>query len=134
VSTFPLIKPCMSLYFLFVFVEFDMNSPLLFPPHPLVCSKVLLRRRTKMSWSFLEAYQKCLTYGASSQPSLRRMEPEKKFSNPFHDTLIVVSVIINIFSAIYITLFLIFLFFCCMCGLPRHTYDDSSFLLKTKVL
>ena len=51
-----------------------------------------------MSWSFLEAYQKCLTYGASSQPSLRRMEPEKKFSNPLHDTLIVVSVIINIFS------------------------------------
>jgi len=90
----------MSLYFLPVLVEFDMNSPLLFLPTPPVCSKVLLRRRINISWSFLEAYQKFLAYGALGQLSLRRIEREKKFSNPFRDTLIVVSVIINIFSAI----------------------------------
>ena len=33
-SAFPLNKPCMSLYFPPVLVEFDMDSPLLFPPHP----------------------------------------------------------------------------------------------------
>ena len=42
-------------YFLSVLAEFDMNSPLLFPLIPLVCSEVLLRRRTKVMWSFLEA-------------------------------------------------------------------------------
>ena len=52
-----------------------------------------------MSWSFLEAYEKCLAYGGPSQPSLRRMEP-KKFSL-FLRTLMFVSVNINMFSAIY---------------------------------
>jgi hypothetical protein len=37
---------------------------------------MLLRRRIKDVVEFLEVFQKCLAYGAPSQPSLRRMEPE----------------------------------------------------------
>jgi hypothetical protein len=42
---------------------------------------------------------------------------------PFYDTLIVVSVNIVCFP-LYINIVLIFLFYCCMCGLPRHTYNE----------
>ena len=66
----------MLLYFPPVLVEFDMNSPLLFP-HTPVCSEVLLRRRRKMLWSFLEAYEKCLAYGTPSQSSERIKMPKR---------------------------------------------------------
>jgi hypothetical protein len=72
---------------------------------------------------FPEVYQKCLAYGAPSQPSLRRMEPGQKLSHRFRDTLIVVSV--NIVSIpLYINIVLISLFCCCMCRLPRRTYNE----------
>ena len=100
-------------------------------PHTPVCSKVLLRIRTKMLWSFLEAYEKCLAYGAPSQPSLRRLEP-KKFSYCFRVLCCFVSVIINMFSAIYNIDFVISIL-CYMCGLPGHTYDDSGLILKARV-
>jgi hypothetical protein len=41
---------------------------------------------------------------------------------PFRGTLIVVSDIVCIL--LYINIILIFLFSCCMCGLPRHTYNE----------
>ena len=36
-----------------------------------------------MLWSFLEAYHKCLVYGAPSKPSLRIMEPKGPFGWAF---------------------------------------------------
>ena len=83
-----------------------------------------------MLWSFPEAYQKCLAYGAPSQPSLRRMEP-KKFSL-FLRTLMFVSVNINMFSAIYNIVSDISIL-CCMCEFSGHTYDDSGLILKARV-
>jgi hypothetical protein len=46
----------------------------------------------------------------------------------FRDTLIVVSVNI-VYIPLYINIVLIFLFCCCMCGLPGHTYDEPGFVL-----
>ena len=40
--------------------------------------RILLRL---MPRNFLEVYQRCLAYRAPSQSSMRRMEPEEKFSN-----------------------------------------------------
>ena len=76
-----------------------MNSPLLLPPHQ--CIVECYSEEGLYVLEFSEVSQRCLVYGAPSQLSLRRMKPEKKFNTPFRVTLIVVSVKLIMFSAIY---------------------------------
>jgi hypothetical protein len=68
-----------------VLVDFNMDSPLLFPhTHQFVVKAA--QKKDKDMVEFLGVCQECLAYGAPSQPSLKRMEPEQKFSN--HSTIL----------------------------------------------
>ena len=78
-----------------------------------------------MLWSFSRSLSEVL--GVRSPQST---VPEK---NGASEVLAFVSAYSDVCFPLYITLILIFLFFCYMCGLPGHTYDDSGLILKARV-
>ena len=67
------------IYFPSVLVEFDMDSPLLFS-HTPVCSKVLLRRESKILWNFGRLSEVLGVRSLQSTVPVK-MDSEEKFSN-----------------------------------------------------